>query len=488
MKDNHTIPSVGYKEVNEGEIHVVQKYTFEGSLHEAVIVGGKPYFLRMKTAEQKAELVDRLELPDGTILVPPKESQYLNKPYKFDSLSAIQNWIRSNNDFDIDDMFDLVMQQIELYVDRPKEQKIIYAADTIFTYFQDRLGSTHYLFLYGDNDSGKTSDNDVFESMMYRPLRTSGVTTANIYQYLGEFEDGQGTIIEDEADDIDKKEDKMRIYKVGYKKGTKIPRMDISNGRNQHAYFTFGFKVFAAERQLNSLEAKGLNDRIFYLRCFPGKPKHYIKDVLDNAGDSKQEEMKKELDSVRNMLFLFRLAHYNDSFPNVQTNITNRNRELAISLIKLFNDTKVLEEAILPTLSKMLTDKQERKIESLEARLFGIVLERIEATTGGEVLSKDLWESFKSATEGEPDKNNPTAYITTEFGRVTQSKVASILKDRFGAKKVHTEEGNGFIFNPSELEKLRPNYDASKPIEIKILAKQEEDELASLHDTAAFAV
>lgn len=485
MQSNNRL--VETKEVT-GETHVVQKYTLEGSLHEAVIVGGKPYFLRIKTAEQKAELVEKLELPDGTTLIPPKESQYLNKPYRFNSLSDIQGWIQSNKDLDIDDMFDLVMQQIELYVDRPKEQKTIYAADTIFTYFQDRLGSTHYLFLNGDNDSGKTSDNDVLESLMYRPLRTSGVTTANIYQYLGEFEEGQGTIIEDEADDIDKKEDKMRIYKVGYKKGTKIPRMDISNGRNQHAYYTFGFKVFAAERQLNSLDAKGLNDRIFYLHCYPGKPKHYIKDILENAGDSRHEEMKKELEAVRNMLFLFRLLHFNDSFPDVQTNITNRNRELAISLIKLFNNTEALQEAILPTLSKMLTDKQGRKIETLEARLFGLILERIEATTGGQVLSKDIWESFKSVTEGEADRNNPTVYITTEFGRVTQSKVAAILKDRFGAKKVHAEGGNGFVFSPTELEKLRPNYDTSKPIEIEILPPTEIEDFTDLHDTAAFAV
>ena len=40
--------------------------------------------------------------------------------------------------------------------------------DTIFTYFQDKIGMTHYLFFVGGNDTGKSNNLTVFEYTGYR--------------------------------------------------------------------------------------------------------------------------------------------------------------------------------------------------------------------------------------------------------------------------------------------------------------------------------
>ena len=45
------------------------------------------------------------------------------------------------------------------------------------------------------------------------------MTAPNIYQFLGNGEEGQGTLSEDEADRIDEDRQKMAIHKNGYRQG-----------------------------------------------------------------------------------------------------------------------------------------------------------------------------------------------------------------------------------------------------------------------------
>ena len=59
----------------------------------------------------------------------------------------------------------------------------------------------------------------------YRPLFDVNVTAANIYNFLGQFEEGQGIMLEDEMDNIEEQDDKMRIYKTGYVSGAQVTRM-----------------------------------------------------------------------------------------------------------------------------------------------------------------------------------------------------------------------------------------------------------------------
>jgi len=79
-------------------------------------------------------------------------------------------------------------------------------------------------------------------------MMSSGMTSANIYQFLGSREEGAGTICEDEADNIDDDRDKMRIYKNGYTTGIPYFRTDTSFGRMQLKFNTFGFKAICSRK------------------------------------------------------------------------------------------------------------------------------------------------------------------------------------------------------------------------------------------------
>lgn len=68
------------------------------------------------------------------------------------------------------------------------------AADYIFTYFQYKLGQTHYDMFVGDNDTGKTANLVYFQCEGYRAMLDVDITPANIYGFLGTFEEGQGRV------------------------------------------------------------------------------------------------------------------------------------------------------------------------------------------------------------------------------------------------------------------------------------------------------
>jgi len=107
------------------------------------------------------------------------------------------------------------MQGVELLVIFLQRISIC-TEDSIFTYFQHILELTHYLFLVGNNGSGKLNNLKVFNLLAYMNMLSTCLTCVNIYQFLGSDQEGKGTMCENEADGIDEDGIKMGIYKNGY--------------------------------------------------------------------------------------------------------------------------------------------------------------------------------------------------------------------------------------------------------------------------------
>ena len=105
--------------------------------------------------------------------------------------------------------------------------------------------------------------------LAYRNFMNTDVTTPNIYQFLGNKEEGQGTLCIDEADNIDMSHEIMSLSKNGYTKGFPVARIDTSNGRKQYRYFTFCFKALSRKITRFS-KGEGLQPKnytsILYLR------------------------------------------------------------------------------------------------------------------------------------------------------------------------------------------------------------------------------
>jgi hypothetical protein len=80
----------------------------------------------------------------------------------------------------------------------------------------------------------------------YRNFTSTDMTAANIYQFLGSGEEGQGILCEDEADRIYEDRQKMGIYKNRNITGRPVASTDASFGRKQLKLNTFCFKAFVA--------------------------------------------------------------------------------------------------------------------------------------------------------------------------------------------------------------------------------------------------
>jgi hypothetical protein len=217
---------------------------------------------------------------------------------------------------------------------------------TIFTYFQDKIGLAHYLFFVGDNSSGKSNNLTVLHFVAYRNMMSSGMTAANVYQFLGSGEEGVGTICEDEADNIDEDREKMKVHKNGYNTGKYYHRTDTSVGRQQLKFNTFCFKTFAAEKLPDPVTAKGFNQRTIELPCVYGFPQY---DIANPAGEEEYQELLDELLDIRNTLLVYRLLHFQDKIPDIKLNIQGRENQLFKHILRVFQHSQIQNE-LLPVM------------------------------------------------------------------------------------------------------------------------------------------
>lgn len=442
---------------NSKKEYYVQKYSSGIPLTEAVIVNGLPFFLQI--ADGKPALYQKIDLPD-MILKPIDRISYLNKEYSFNSLHEINQYVQRASDETFDSLFQKLKAVWRKYIDANDDHITICASNTIFTYFQDKLGMTHYLLFVGDNNTGKSNNLVVLQYLGYRPLFDTSVTAANIYQFFGGIEEGQGIILEDEADNIDRNDEKMRIYKVGYKSGTKVSRIDTSFGRKQQSYWTYSFKAFSAEKQPDNNRAKGFNERVFVIPCSTGNPKYDITEVINPAGDSKYSQLLAELVDIRKLFLIFRLLNYNKPIPDIELNIKNRDKQLCKPLIRLFQDSTAVKE-ITGTLSKLLSEKKQRKGNTFEARLY-VILKDLVKSIGTKLENKIIWTSVREGIEGSDITNRPQSYDTEEFGIISKKKVTGILVDRFGAEEKSDGSNRYLLINEETLGRLSANYDCNK--------------------------
>ena len=462
--------------------YTINKYSQGISLAESILINNVPYFLQI--INNKPLLSQKISLSDID-LVPPERTEYLSKEYNFASVEEIKYFINRAKNETLDSLFQLVKSLWTKYIDMNEDFINVCVADTIFSCFQDKLGMCHYLLIVGDNNSGKSNILLLFSLLGYRPLYDTSITPANIYNFCGQLEEGQGIIIEDEIDDIDFQDEKKKLYKVSYRSGTKITRMydNINSpGSNkkssrQQTFLLYCFKIFASERIPNKIKSKGFLERIIPLKSISGDPQFDISEVVNDAGDEQFKKLYEELMNTRKLLLMYRLLHHNDPIPNVKLNIKNRYKQLTKPLIRLFQDSESLD-AIIKSLSKYVIEKNEEKINSLDSGLLFLIIDLV-AKHGTILYNDQIWEEIKKKFPGTEIADKPYSYFSQEYGTISKSKVKSICESKFDAKEHKDEKrGRGLIFNQETLNKLTANYSIIEGIKII-----KEDPTKSKHDT-----
>ena len=328
---------------------VVYKYSQrgKGDLHEAVIVNGLPFFLKYDNKSNKFKLLENIP-ENSRILRPPSKEEYASKEYEFESKEELAFFMERARLVTLDRIFIKCKSfYSQKYIDQDEYVTVLLAADSIWTHFQDLFPITHYVEGVGTNDVGKSSIGYVFENTGYRVVRGTAISGANYSRVLGSIEPGQCVIIEDEGDSIGEDPDKVKILKSGYEYNAKVPKTNMNTTNQEQRWFKpYCYKMILAEKSLKEYKVPGLVDRTFSFPCSPGNVKYSIKYVAsDNIKKNpKLQKLYEQLLNYRKLMFCYRLIHYKDELPEIETGLKNRDEELCKPLLQLFYGTEALKE------------------------------------------------------------------------------------------------------------------------------------------------
>ena len=488
---------------------VVYKYSQmgKGPLHEAVIIDGLPFFIKYNHNLNTFELVEKIK-ENSIILRPPNIEEYPFTPYSFDSNEELHFFMQKAREITLDELFKYSKTKFLRYVDQDKYIINLLAADAIWTYFQDLSPATHYSEGVGANDVGKSSIGYTFEYTGYRVIKATSISGANYYRVLGNIEPGQCTIIEDETDNISEDSEKVKILKAGYEYNSKIPKINMNTAKQEQKwYFPYCYKMILAEKSLKEYKAKGLVDRTFSFSCTPGKVKDSIKEVVSQNVNKnpRLQRLYNELLSFRKLMLCYRLIHYKDSLPEIETGLKNRDNELCKPLLQLFYGTDALNKDIIPTLEIFVKQRRTRKANSLDATLYPIIKKFVfseagldsETNTYSELKQKKktvkvpfwrIWdyiigkEGFKAGINGQYDENKSKyAYETIDYGTLYLNSLPTVISNRFTAEVKKQNYGSALIFDVEKLERFEDLYSSNQlkednvKIEVKLVPAKNDD-------------
>jgi len=125
----------------------------------------------------------------------------------------------------------------------------------------------------------------------------------------------------------------------------------------------------------------------------------------------------------------------------------------------LFNNTKAQNE-IVASLSKFLSEKNNKKLDSFDAYLYSIVSDLVKEEKT--VVSNEVLWSIIRSLPGSDVPNRPLSYNTEDFGIISMARVTQICKDKFGAERRHDGQQRSLVFDKNTIQKLKTNY---SPIE-----------------------
>jgi hypothetical protein len=472
----------------------IKKYSQNGlgRLHESVIIDTTSKFVHLDK-DQKRHFVNEIERAND-ILIPGDTIDTQNPmPFIFESENDFQKYLEEAKNLDLETLFNIVESINTKYVDIEDRYHVLLTADIIWTWLQDRFSSTSYNVFTGDNGSGKNSELLVFRFLGYRVYYVVSASAANYYTKMGNIEEGQITIAEDEVGDIAKDREKRNVFASGYCSGGSVPKVELEGGRKSEDWLTYGQKWITMEELLTTHpDMKGILDRSFVFRFVAGDPQYNIKDVIKSAGDPKFQPLHEELMRTRKLLFCWRLLHYEDVILDVKINVKNRSAELTKPLIRLFQNSPIALERILDSLSKFLVEKSDIKKNSFESKLYEVIKflreERKERLDSG--IATDDEKALGELAFTNPALMNITKEImdcveTEKTGlywssligcSVSQTKITSVAKSKFKAEsisvKLHDYDGSSktyrcLKFEEKYLKRIESSYDI--PDKIKIL-------------------
>jgi hypothetical protein len=445
----------------------VNKYSQNrrGSLYEAVLVNGEPYFVTLDHSIENInlKLVSSIEEP-SRILLPPTIDEYLSEAYEFQSQEEIDSYIEKAKKENNISLFKWAKSIVSKYVDQESHIVNLTAIYINSSYFQDRFSTVPYMGIFGGNGNGKSSIGDTYEALGYRVYNTTDPTPANIFRSLGNVEPGQITLVLDESERIDQNPDMMSILKTGYDIRKTVSRVNQFTGKPEK-FNTYCQKVIIGERSPSPVLARGVNDRILGDVAYYGNPQYDIKEVLNptNTGGEELKQLLSEITEFRKTMLIYRLLHFRDIIPDIQVKVSGRDKELVKPSLQLFSKfstekgKRIYEEEIQNTFTTLLAIKNEKKTSTLEFALIPLIIDLMEESKTKIVKFSDFWDKLPYYIKGKMNENKPNEYNTEDYSTIYRNTISNTL-EKLGVK---TKRQNSFvklIFDKKKIKKTASQY------------------------------
>ncbi|MEM2293125.1 MAG: zinc ribbon domain-containing protein [Nitrososphaerota archaeon] len=453
----------------EGKVKSIEavNYIHNNLLYESVLdKNGFPMFLTYDGRFQAVkEIMDVDERGNSLRIVPihPKSLPYIQ-------YSLHEGW---DEDVDPRELYKTVKSFLTKRVVVDPEALTLLTIDLFLGYLQDLMETLHYIFLIGDTNSGKSKALRVFNLIAFRPLWTVDLPAADLYEYLGtEERPTKGIILEDEADDLISKEDKRRIWKVGFQRGAKVSRILISEKtgkRKQVHYNAFCFKMAASERLPTGSKAKGLLERFIIIPMVYGIPERQDLDDSDRMEASK----------IRLSLLKLRLKLFKEGLSDVEPYVLisengseykyplmGRERELWYPFLKVANILGCIEEA-RRCAGYFIQAQRKSRLETLEAYIAKSLHELMEeekdrvSDDSMEFTLDEIFEKLTSVVNGEVSNDGKIISDVLDED-VSRQKLGRRLKEAFkgerGLKREGGEVKRSWKFKNVVIEKMYNKY------------------------------
>lgn len=412
-------------------------------IYEAIYLGSTPVFLVFNNKKKTWSIRENIQDVDK-VYVPIQKEGAPYRPYTF-SKERMQELLNGEYKPSIQEIFNDILNQIELFIDVREEDQILIAAEIIESYIQFKLPAIGYLFLEGPPGTGKTNACKLILDMAYRVMYSADNNAADIYNYVGykEEDEAQMMIVEDEVDwtnltpNLSKK---MKIYRIGYKSGTTVPRIldGSKSSRRMVFYRAYCSKVFAGY---------GLpNDNAFRQRCISivfmdGEP---IKDEI-------LEEDRMKFGEIKSELLLWKMYHYFDKLPDFEyPRIKKRNKEIWKCKI-LALDGIEQQKTLVKMAHKNIEEEMEIRSNSLEAYVVRAVETVANETWGWEGIPfihiwKQLCKDLDVTTVDayiDPKYKFSSELVQTEVNRKKVGRILNVLlRGRPGLKRMELTDVN----------------------------------------------
>lgn len=348
-------------------------------------------------------MVERLELPDGEVLVPYASDNTLLTTGAVALPSAVGRYVGKA------ELLTALKAFLHCYVDLSPLFEDIAAYYILFSWVHDAFNEAPMLRLSGEYGSGKTRALVAIGSLCHKAFFASGASTVSpIFHIIDAF---GGTLVLDEADMrlSDKTADLVKILNNGTTRGLPVLRTMTNRHRelNPTAFRVFGPKIVAMRGVFDdeALESRFIDEEMGTRPLRPDIPL------------ATPESLRSEARNLRDQLLAWRFAER----PTVAIDasravegLSPRRNQMAMPLLALVDEPD-LREAIGRLLAGQEARAQVRRAERPRARMAS-VLDRMFRESGASTIS------VARVTE-EYNRDTPAALPVKSVGHILRAEL-----------------------------------------------------------------